>query len=500
MRNLAPTLQLVLVGMMASANAAAGEAALLSKVRAYADAMVATGRDTYGPVSTPLFVSCLDRSTGRLPEGDRLQRLVAIPRSDWGVRRHDRVPTGANPQHDQELYHLLYALDRFDGSTTYSVHADASLAWFAQHCQSPVTGLLTWGEHLGWDVLSESRVRQEHEDGTHEMFGNWELWDRMWTFDAKACSAFAQGLWDHQISDHRTGDFSRHASWDRHAPGTESQYPRHAGFYLATWASAARHGDAAHWAGIIDTFLGTIEARRHATTRGLLAETRERSKGNALWAMSELSMAIDMGRAADGLPKELAETATALRASAATTDRVVLALPHQPAKGSFVTNAFLDTLRPGNAPDNQPSTTAVYGSGYGEMNGAAAALVLLERAANGGDRRLQALALEAAECYRSARPPEGSALWPQAFAASITLELKAWRLTKQQRFLIAAKELAAQACTMFLDPSSPLPKATSRHDQYESITGGPALMLALLDVHWASTRPTEDPALPWCRR
>ena len=216
--------------------------------------------------------------------------------------------------------------------------------------------------------------------------------------------------------------------------------------------------------------------------------------------MSELSMAIDLGRGADGLPDDLASTAAAMRASAATTDQVVLALSHRPDEGVFVTNAFLDTLKPGNAPDNQPSMTTTYGARYGELNGAMAALLMSERSATGGNPRLRDLALAAADCYRTARPPTGAALWPQSFAAAITLELRAWRLTKHPRFLTAAQKLADEACDLFLDSSSPLLKATSRHAHYESITGGPALMLALLDLHWALSRPAEDPALPWCRR
>ena len=36
---------------------------------------------------------------------------------------------------------------------------------------------------------------------------------------------------------------------------------------------------------------------------------------------------------------------------------------------------------------------------------------------------------------------------------------------------------------LFLTDGLPLPRATNQHDHYETITGGPDLMLALLKLH-----------------
>lgn len=494
MRQLLPAALLALAALAASAEDAA---CLLTRVRAYADAMIAHGRDRYGQPS-PLFAACLDRRTLALPEGEVLAAIAAIPRETWGVRRHDRSLEGANPQHDQELYHLLHALDRLDRGQR-SAEAEAALGWFFAHCQSPATGLMAWGEHLGWDFRREARIRQDHaEDGTHEFFGNWELWERSWALQPAAATAFAEGLWQHQISDHDRADFSRHAKYDRHAPGRDSHYPRHAGFYVATWAAAARHGDRAVWSARIGRFLAGLEARRHPVTRGLLAETAPRSRGNTVWAMSELSLAIDLHATAAAVDTAVAER---LRACAATTDAVVLALPHRAQDGIFVTHAYRDTLAPGNVlRPGLPAETSAFNAAYGEINAAMAGLLCLERAAQGGDARLRELGLAAARCYLRARPGDDAVLWPLPVAAAITLELRAWRLTRDAAFLAAARDLAELACARFLPAGSPLPRATDRHDHYEAITGGPTLMLALLDLHWALARPDEDPRLPWCRR
>jgi hypothetical protein len=58
------------------------------------------------------------------------------------------------------------------------------------------------------------------------------------TLDRKTHMKFSRGLWDHQIKDNTTGNFSRHAGYDRHSPGGGNEFPRHGGYYIATWAEA----------------------------------------------------------------------------------------------------------------------------------------------------------------------------------------------------------------------------------------------------------------------
>ena len=74
----------------------------LKIVRDYADAMVYNGRDVYGKVRSPLFAEALDRNTMRMLENDALDKVVSIPREQWGIRSHDRMIAGANPQHCQK--------------------------------------------------------------------------------------------------------------------------------------------------------------------------------------------------------------------------------------------------------------------------------------------------------------------------------------------------------------------------------------------------------------
>ncbi|MHC4756605.1 MAG: hypothetical protein ACYTBP_15840, partial [Planctomycetota bacterium] len=136
--------------------------------KAYADALLEHGRDTYGTTHSPLISSALDRKTmTMLPE--KLERMP-------GIRNGDRSLYGANVMHDQDLYQLLYALTEVTGKKKYAKEADKSLKWFLENCQSPTTGLFAWGEHLGWDFKTETLAFARGDN--HEFFGAWVLWDK----------------------------------------------------------------------------------------------------------------------------------------------------------------------------------------------------------------------------------------------------------------------------------------------------------------------------------
>ena len=197
----------------------------LTIVKAYANAMTKDGRDTYGPEHSPLFASALDRRTMRL--GD----FPEIP----GVRKGDRALGGANPQHDADLYAILYRLTELTGEDQYEHEADKALAFFFSHCQSPVTGLMTWGEHLHWNFAKEE---MGGNDLCHEIKGEWPFWDACYRLAPQACWKFAIGQWDHQIADKKIGDFSRHAKWSSHGTNTGTDFPRYAGQMIANWTDA----------------------------------------------------------------------------------------------------------------------------------------------------------------------------------------------------------------------------------------------------------------------
>src|SRR5205823_5073245 len=110
----------------------------------YADTMLESGRDVYGPEKSGLFLSALDRH--------ELALLKVRPAPPAGIRREDRVGppwealVGANPQHDENFLRVLYVLSETSGKAKYREAADAELKWFLEHGASKETGLLCWGE------------------------------------------------------------------------------------------------------------------------------------------------------------------------------------------------------------------------------------------------------------------------------------------------------------------------------------------------------------------
>ncbi|MBM4039021.1 MAG: hypothetical protein FJ290_10965, partial [Planctomycetes bacterium] len=295
------------------APAAAGEAAgdWLKAVRAYADAMVEHGRDTYGAEHSPLFAEALDRKTLKLLDGEALKRAAGISRAAWGIRPGDRMLGGGNPQHCQNLYQVLYALTQATVNKRYAEEADKSLKWFLEHCQSPATGLFCWGEHAGWDFLAEERLATS-QGNTHEFYRPWVLWTRCWELAPEPCRRFALGLWEHQIGDQKAGDYSRHAAIDRHGPGTDAPYARHGGFYIETWAVAYAMTKDAVFLKAIETVAGALEAARRG--QGMLVSGSKKSGGRTF---SDVSLAVSLWNAADSLPAELADK---LRAQARAND------------------------------------------------------------------------------------------------------------------------------------------------------------------------------------
>lgn len=133
----------LLIGSLISTDARAADVGFrepydyLTIVKAYSDAMIRHGRDTYGQERSPLFAEELDRETMQMLEGDSLKNAAAITRDEWGIRSHDRMLGGSNPQHCQNLYQILYQLTEITGQKHYAEEADRSLKYFFETCQSP---------------------------------------------------------------------------------------------------------------------------------------------------------------------------------------------------------------------------------------------------------------------------------------------------------------------------------------------------------------------------
>jgi hypothetical protein len=65
----------------------------------------------------------------------------------------------------------------------------------------------------------------------------------------------------------------------------------------------------------------------------------------------------------------------------------------------------------------------------------------------------------------------------------IDLLLNSYELTGNGDYLEQADELAKLGIKLFLPDEVPLPRASNKHDHYESLTGGPDFINSLLNLH-----------------
>ena len=434
-----------------------------------ADTMLEHGRDVYGPQKTGLFLSALDRKN--------LAPLTNRPAAPTGIRESDRVAmregalTGANPQHDENLLRVLYTLSELSGKPKYREAADAELKWFLENTSSTNTHLLPWGEHMSWNAVKDAAISADgSENGTHEFFRPWMLWERCFTVAPEASKQFAIALWEHQIADHETGAFNRHTGFFKHAVQEGMDSPRHAGFYIRTWAMAYARTQDERFLHAIDVLLTRFEKKRDPKT-GLIEEYA--GSGNSRLA-SALSLAIDCDGASHYVPQALASR---LREFAAREDEVFCAMQRN-AKLSdgFITEATRNDGRP------TGNHTSLWDAHYGENTTAQVAMMCVSRYDNTGRIGYRELITGAADAYLNVLPGRMVDGWPGTFGQAISLELAAWRHTARQIYLDRARQLADIAVERFFG-NNPLPRASFRSDQYESITGADTLLLGLLELH-----------------
>ena len=441
--------------------------ALLGVVRRYADTMIDRGRDTYGPQKSGLLLSAMDRQT--------LAPLIVRPEPPGGIRRGDRsgrpwsALTGANPHLDENLLRILYVLSEITGDAEYGRVADEELAWFFKNTLSPSTSLLPWGEHLSWDVMRDEPI-SGGDERMHEFARPWVLWERCYSLAPDECRRFAVGLWEHQIADHRTGAFDRHAPYFEHGPVDGKDFPRHAGFYIATWAYAYKHAPDRTFLRAIETLLARFERKR------------VQKDGTQIATIGPL----DCDTAAGLVPEPLAGR---LRAFAAKEDELLVpALKEQLELTAATAVAPPGASKASASAKLPPPPPPLWQNGYAASTQASTAMFCLARFEQTHDPAYRDLLVAIADRYVDAWPEEDLDVWPMAFGHAISAEVAAYRFTGRAGYLRQAQRLARVAVERFWQ-DNPLPRASFKTGHYEAITGADSLALALLEVH-AASRPS----------
>jgi hypothetical protein len=102
------------------------------------------------------------------------------------------------------------------------------------------------------------------------------------------------------------------------------------------------------------------------------------------------------------------------------------------------------------------------------------------------------LILDTARPYLSRGVETTHAIRPGTVGNIIWLMLDAYDLTGDGQYLDRAGYFGQRAIELFLPDGSPLPRANTKYDHYEAVTGGDGLMMALLRLWAKQNRPDMD--------
>ncbi|MCA9063033.1 MAG: hypothetical protein KDA96_08240 [Planctomycetaceae bacterium] len=464
----------------APAGAADSGSRFLTVVRRAVDVILENGRDTYGDQHSEMIISVLDRKNGR--------PLRSLPQPPQGVRHSDRVgPGGSNANLQQDLYRTMLHLSRLSGDTQYEQAAQAALRDFIRITQHPDTGLLAWGEHLYWNCV-EDRLGDLDPNRTHEPKKKFVLFDVVHAVEPERTLKYARGLWDHQIADQKTGNFSRHARYDRHDPRRDYDFAKEGGYFIDTWSRAYAVSQDKVFATAVrvltQRYLNRMSSSGHlaldSTTRPEWFETSP-----SLYAVALAAECTDAAERMDS------ESAFLLRKLVAAQDQAFLSMPHRPADPArgFVSYADTESGQPKPVEAKQSNGfSRHWGLGYGVHSTAMIALLCNTRQQQLGDsergEEYRRLVVEAATLYLNESPdPAGDDLWAGEYGTVIFTLLAAHRISHDSRYLDRAIALADDAVRIFWDNDKPLPRASAKTDYYDVVTGTDTLSLALLAVH-----------------
>ncbi len=483
-------------------------------VRGYADAMIEHSRENLPHKDLPLFPIVLKRDKYEIPPG-RVNNLITA-----------RVPLEfkniANIHHDLNLYQVFYALTKLTGDPKYAAEADRIIGYFLKNCQESKYGFFCWGEHLGWDVLKNEMggyITDDPKSVIHEFYRPWIYWDKSWDMAPDACRKFAQAVWRYQINHDGPISFSRHAMIASTTPSRRGyDFPRHGGFYIATWAAAYQHTKDPEMLEAIDKMVASYEARRNPKTgaiphgTGDFAFTKEGKKTDYCYTQSPVTMAVDIHKAAAAMPDALKQRMLTL---AQNIDATFLAMRHDPGPGGkgFVLFCDPSTLEPteywmtkedianGRPPRRIPYTGGWRSAYSGQHPHTWVVPALIARYEQTKSEGYKKLLLACADNYLTSDPDaalvgEPGKQAPDIEAGSIgnaiTLLNAAFKMSNDEKYLARAEWFATWAVKKFWPDKNPLPRASVRENIYSAASRCDTLAMAMLETSLLRKQPDRE--------
>lgn len=463
-------------------------------VKAYVEFMIEHGRDRYGKMHTPLFMTVLNRRTGKAfnPPYPRVITKPYAPglRRDHKMRPYDRTYQGSNPLEDIPLYELLYRYTDLTGDNRYAEAADKSIAYFFENGWSPKTKLPGWGSHMYYDVNSDMAVfaggNPNGGYGGHEYNYVWPYWEQT----PEALKRFARELWNQHIKNKQTGGFNRHSM----EGSTGMEFPQTGACYMDAWAREyGRSGDPemkAH----IETLLKLYRSMRDPETgaMGWCTSNAPTRRENANMKMN-LFMATTLQDAAAHVEKRDPELAGEMREFVRFMDDEYLSNEYDKildvaGKGIMAWYRVKDRQPidlqtppdgmdgsigyPLQTPDGKPATSLHLLTPWFPGRSYAEFAILLrnrhERCEEKHKATYRRALLDTADIYMSIGPEVQFAQYPDNIADVVALLRYCYKLTDNAAYLHRADQVMQIGVKLFFDDTSPLPKITNFDDWYES--------------------------------
>ncbi|MFP6584879.1 MAG: hypothetical protein VCD00_20260 [Candidatus Hydrogenedentota bacterium] len=178
---------------------------LLSVITNCIDNVLEHGRDNYGEVHTPMFMSLIDVRDNTSPREP--ETFDALIRSEG--RLHRRNPGGSDLWEDQPLLRTMYELAERHGKSEYATAADDYTRVFFERSVKP-NGMNAWGSHIFYDAYTDAPGGDGDGTGPHETLVLVPNWNRMWAATPGQVKREVDNLWKYHIVDEETGVFNRH--------------------------------------------------------------------------------------------------------------------------------------------------------------------------------------------------------------------------------------------------------------------------------------------------
>jgi len=186
----------------------------LVAAKRFGDTVITHGRDTYGPVHTPMFARYLHREKLKAPAS-----IASMPPALGGAS-HPIVQTQFDRM--QNLLRTLAGLSKATGDARYvDAATDATIHMFEEYAM-PHSGLIVFGNHMTIDLMGDRTYSDGRSGDIFELenvFPFYEFWHAV---SPEKTERFVKGCWEVYVRDWHTMHYNRHAGFNKNIDFTQT--------------------------------------------------------------------------------------------------------------------------------------------------------------------------------------------------------------------------------------------------------------------------------------